>query len=107
MVGLSEVDYFSDELFANYDVDGFEVEVDDAVVLEIAKAVDDIEKDADLRPKGDRDCSCHDVEVEFVALDVFHEQTVGAIEGFFLSIIFRDEIRASSFHFRDYILFMF
>lgn len=43
MEGLSVVDDFGHELFADDDVDGLEVEVDDLVVGQVPQAVDQVQ----------------------------------------------------------------
>lgn len=53
VVGLSEIYYFSDQLFANENVERFEVKMAYFIASKMPESKDDVQKQTDLGPETD------------------------------------------------------
>lgn len=95
VVGLSKIDDFRDEGFAEDDIVGFEVEVADAEVCEVHESVHNVEQDEQLAVEGDWLGSIHDVKPQLFALEVLHHYCLMQFRVFVDdSEVLRQKIRA-------------
>lgn len=76
VVGLSEVDEFEGEAAVGHDVGGLEVEVGDAVLLEVAEGLRDHKEEIDLGVEGEGVGVALNVLAEVGVADVVDEQVV-------------------------------
>ena len=72
MICLPKVNNFSQQLFADYNINRFDVQMHDFVASQISQTMNHIQKDANLSPKRNSFLSYHDKIVKFISLNIFH-----------------------------------
>ena len=92
MVGLAEVDYLGDHGFADQDVDGLEVQVEDIVLQEVPDAEDDVDDQVELAPQRDGLVPDADVEVQLLARHHLHQHEVMQFRVLVHLVVLRQEV---------------
>lgn len=77
-MSLAEIDNFGDQkvVFADHDVDWFEVQVSDIVTCYMSHPIDDINQQTKFGKQGDCFLSAGNEVVHLVTCDIFHHKDI-------------------------------